>query len=192
MTKSKTFTVAQLLVLTTAAQRPNHLILPMPAKLRVRGGAQRNLLATLLKMELAEEFPIDDASVAWRTDEADHHLALRLTNAGLTAAGFPERGTTVSGEGSHPQEASVAATSEAVPTDTPSVEPKIGSPTGKLGQMLQAISAETGATLTEITTLTNWLPHTARAAVTGLRQRGFPIQLVEHDGRKAYRRMVVG
>jgi hypothetical protein len=60
-------------------------------------------------------------------------------------------------------------------------------PTGKLGEVLQAISVEAGATLDEITTLTGWLPHTARAAVTGLRQRGFPIQLMRQNGRKAYR-----
>lgn len=60
------------------------------------------------------------------------------------------------------------------------------SPTGKLGQVLQAVSGQTGATLVEITALTGWLPHTARAALTGLRQRGFPIQLIEADGRKAY------
>jgi hypothetical protein len=56
-------------------------------------------------------------------------------------------------------------------------------PTGKLGAALQAICADTGATLTELTSLTNWLPHTTRAAVTGLRQRGFPIALIQEDGR---------
>jgi hypothetical protein len=31
-----------------------------------------------------------------------------------------------------------------------------------------------------------WLPHTTRAALTGLRKRGFPVSLIERDGRKAY------
>ncbi len=68
-----------------------------------------------------------------------------------------------------------------------SQEPPPRRPTGKLGEVLQAISAEAGATLTEITTLTGWLPHTARAAVTGLRKRGFGVALIQQGGRKTYR-----
>ena len=58
--------------------------------------------------------------------------------------------------------------------------------------MLQAISADAGATLAEITALTSWLPHTARAAVTGLRKRGFDVALIQQDGRKAYRLTAAG
>ena len=54
------------------------------------------------------------------------------------------------------------------------------------------ISAEAGATLAEITTLTGWLPHTARAAVTGLRKRGYDVALIEQKGRKAYRLTLAG
>lgn len=190
MTKSKILTAAQLLVLTTAAQRADRLIYPLPAKLRVRGGMQRNLLGTLLKMELVEEFPIDDASVAWRTDAAGHHLTLRLTAAGFAAAGIPDSDAAASDGSAEPGEAAASTNSETTSPAATGEEPATRSPTGKLGQVLEAISGETGATLSDITTLTNWLPHTARAAVTGLRQRGFAIHLVVHDGRKAYRRMV--
>jgi hypothetical protein len=174
MTKLKALTVAQLLVLTTAAERPDHLILPLPAKLRVRGGAQRNLLATLLKMGLVEEFPIDDASRAWRTDEADHHLALRLTTAGLAAAGISHSAMPAPGESADPQEPPASVMSKTTAPAAGSEEPTLRPPTGKLGQVLQAISADTGASLSEITTLTNWLPHTARAAVTGSASAAFP------------------
>ena len=192
MSNPKALTTAQLLVLTTAAQRSDHLILPLPAKLRVRGGAQRNLLAALLKMNLVEEFPIHDSSAAWRTDKAGHYLALRLTTAGLVAAGIPDSDATASGESADPSAAPASENSESTFPAPIGEDPPLRSPTGKIGQVLQAISAETGATLSEITILTNWLPHTARAAVTGLRQRGFPIHLIEHDGRKAYRRVVAG
>jgi hypothetical protein len=82
-----------------------------------------------------------------------------------------------------------AASDEVAAPDAVTVEPARPPPAGKLGQVLLAISAAPGATLAEITALTRWLPHTARAAVTGLRRRGFPIELVEQDGRKAYRRV---
>jgi DNA-binding IclR family transcriptional regulator len=54
--------------------------------------------------------------------------------------------------------------------------------------VLDALSATGGATLAEIVTLTGWQPHTARAALTGLRRRGFAVTLTADDaGRKAYR-----
>lgn len=60
-------------------------------------------------------------------------------------------------------------------------------PSGKLGQILTAIGASQGATLGELVAQTGWLPHTTRAALTRLRQRGHPIRLVSTEGRKAYR-----
>ena len=59
-------------------------------------------------------------------------------------------------------------------------------PTGKLGRVLDAITAKRGASLDELVELTGWQPHTARAALTRLRQRGFQIGHRETDGRKAY------
>jgi DNA-binding MarR family transcriptional regulator len=59
-------------------------------------------------------------------------------------------------------------------------------PTGKLGDVLTAVAAKPGATLIELVSLTGWQPHTARAALTRLRQRGFKVHLREAEGRKAY------
>jgi Protein of unknown function (DUF3489)/PaaX-like protein len=59
-------------------------------------------------------------------------------------------------------------------------------PAGKLGEVLTAVAAEPGATLVELVSLTGWQPHTARAALTRLRQRGFKVRLHEGEGRKAY------
>jgi Protein of unknown function (DUF3489)/PaaX-like protein len=59
-------------------------------------------------------------------------------------------------------------------------------PAGKLGEVLTAVGAKPGATLVELVSLTGWQPHTARAALTRLRQRGFEVHLREAEGRKAY------
>lgn len=200
MSTTKTLTVAQLLILTTAAQRPDHMVLPLPPTIRARGGAQRNLLSALRKMELVEEVPVEDATVAWRTDEAGQHHGLRLTAAGLAAAGASAAaviGSTDAGVNTS-TEAVVTSTGDgAARVERPNAEhgsqqPPPRRPTGKLGDVLQAISAEAGATLAEITTLTGWLPHTARAAVTGLRKRGYDVALIQQNGRKAYRLCSVG
>ena len=59
-------------------------------------------------------------------------------------------------------------------------------PTGKLGHVLNAVGAARGASLDELVELTGWQPHTARAALTRLRQRGFAVNLRETADRKAY------
>ena len=176
------------------------MVLPLPPTIRARGGAQRNLLGALLKMELVEEVPVDDATLAWRTDETGKHHGLRITAAGLTAAGVHADATVESADADADTSAGGVAGStgsRAAAVEEPTAEkgeqeapPR--HPTGKLGEVLQAISAEAGATLAEITTLTGWLPHTARAAVTGLRKRGFDVALIQQNGRKAYRLTVPG
>ena len=60
------------------------------------------------------------------------------------------------------------------------------SPGGKLGLLLNFLAQDGGATIGALTTLTGWLPHTTRAAMTRLRQRGHSIVLVKQDDRKAY------
>ncbi len=60
-------------------------------------------------------------------------------------------------------------------------------PGGKLGAVLKAVERKRGATISELAEATGWQPHTARAALTRLRQRGFPAVLSEEGGRKAYR-----
>jgi Protein of unknown function (DUF3489) len=59
-------------------------------------------------------------------------------------------------------------------------------PAGKLGEVLTAVATKPGASLVELVSLTGWQPHTARAALTRLRQRGFKVHLREDAGRKAY------
>ena len=43
-------------------------------------------------------------------------------------------------------------------------------------QVLALLRRRQGATLAEITEITGWLPHSARAALTGLRKKGYAIE----------------
>ena len=47
------------------------------------------------------------------------------------------------------------------------------------------VSTDEGATLDELIGATGSLPHTARAALTGLRKRGYDVRLVRGDGETA-------
>ncbi len=60
--------------------------------------------------------------------------------------------------------------------------PRAGS---KLDRLLGMVSTDEGATLDELTGARGWLPHTARAALTGLRKRGYDVRLVRGDRETA-------
>jgi hypothetical protein len=52
--------------------------------------------------------------------------------------------------------------------------------------LLELIGSDGGTTLEELTSATGWLPHTARAAITGLRKRGHEVQCQRVDGVSRY------
>ena len=44
-----------------------------------------------------------------------------------------------------------------------------------------------GATLDEMVSATGWLPHTTRAALTGLKKKGYALRSDKVDGVRTYR-----
>jgi DNA-binding IclR family transcriptional regulator len=54
-------------------------------------------------------------------------------------------------------------------------------------QILDLLNRDCGATLVELATLANWLPHSARAYLTGLRKKGHVIDSDKVDGVRRYR-----
>ena len=56
----------------------------------------------------------------------------------------------------------------------------------KTSIVLDLLQQECGATLAAIVEVTGWLPHTARAALTGLRKKGHAIARSKVDGITRY------
>ena len=52
--------------------------------------------------------------------------------------------------------------------------------------VLALLQAEGGASLSAIVEATGWLPHTVRAALTGLRKKGHAIVRTKHEGETRY------
>ena len=69
---------------------------------------------------------------------------------------------------------------------TASTAVTITSPT-KHSQVVVLLSRKTGASLEEMSTLANWLPHSTRAFLTGLKKKGHPIDSDKVDGVRRYR-----
>ena len=56
----------------------------------------------------------------------------------------------------------------------------------KQNQVLDLLRRKEGALLTDIVAATGWLPHTARAALTGLKKKGHVIESRRADKQTTY------
>ena len=66
--------------------------------------------------------------------------------------------------------------------------PRAGS---KLARVIGLLQRPDGATIPNLTEATGWLPHTMRAALTGLRKRGYAVVRERVDARDSIYRIAV-
>jgi hypothetical protein len=57
----------------------------------------------------------------------------------------------------------------------------------KQDQLAAPLIRDQGATLNQMIEATGWLPHTTRAALTGLRKKGYAIDSDKLEGVRTYR-----
>jgi len=57
----------------------------------------------------------------------------------------------------------------------------------KQQQLVDLLIRDSGATLEEMVAATGWLPHTTRAALTGLKKKGYALSSDKLDGVRTYR-----
>ena len=170
-------TDAQQLMLNAAAQREDR-ILAMPPNLK--GGAAQKVAAKLIAAGLVKEVKAKSGEPAWRRDaESGQAFALKLTAAGLKAS------ATDVGPVAHTTTETEAPKDSAAASNAPAASaPRDGS---KISQVIGLLQREDGATLDEVVAATGWLPHTSRAALTGLRKRGYAIEKrLIAEGRRSY------
>lgn len=60
-------------------------------------------------------------------------------------------------------------------------------PATKTATVIDLLKRENGATLPDLIAATSWLPHTTRAALTGLRKKGHAIKRFKRDEVTCYR-----
>jgi hypothetical protein len=180
----------QLMLLSGASQRDDrYLFLPTGTKL----AHARKAAAKLLETGLVREVKARKDVPVWRRDQdAGEAYSLKLTAAGLKAIavdegnGVQESAPQAPSGDAMPKEAAHAAidatkAAGGVEPDcvakTP-VSPRVGT---KIAEVVASLEGERGATLDELVAATGWLPHTTRAALTGLRKRGYAVTLDRSD-----------
>jgi hypothetical protein len=71
----------------------------------------------------------------------------------------------------------------AEPASSPQAAPK---PMTKTALVLSLLQHPEGATLAQLVEATSWLPHTTRAALTGLKKKGHAVQRTSVDSESRY------
>jgi hypothetical protein len=148
-----------LILLSTATQRDDGNVLPVAATIADQPDRIAKALTALLKHKLVDEVVGLATGLGWRTD-GDERFALVINDAGRAVIGFNDTGEETSTPG--------VELVEPVSTDAP----RTGS---KSAAVIALLQREQGATLIEMVEATGWLPHTTRAALTGLRKKGHAI-----------------
>ncbi len=157
----------QAILLTHAAQNDTASLYPLPQTLR-RGGGITRAIGALVSAGYADEREAGDGSAVHRTD-ADVRYGIFATASGLAAIGIVD---------ADPSDGTQSSTPEPAPAALPVT---------KTSTVVALLSQPAGATLPELITATGWLPHTTRAALTGLRKKGHTIVRYSRDGATCYR-----
>ena len=165
----------QLILLATAAQREDGSLLPPPDALRDGPARMRKAVEALICRGLAQEVPIKKSADAWR-NEGRRSIGVVITDAGRAAIGVegdaPEEGGALT-----PALVTSPTISPPLPEQLADADRALGSPGAhtKTALVVAMLRRESGATLDELNGATSWLPHTTRAALTGLRKKGHVI-----------------
>lgn len=176
MTKTIRLTDLQLVLLSNAAARDTGSLLPLPETCTQEPSRIGKAVASLLKREFIEERPVPDRSLAWR-NAGDDPIGLFITDAGRAAIGAGGKVGEADADLAEPNANDIAV---------PSVDAEPRTST-KIATVAVLLEREEGATLDELVAATGWLPHTTRAALTGLRKKGRTIDKAKRDNATCYR-----
>jgi hypothetical protein len=177
----------QLVVLSKAAARDDG-IATIPEGLNKAAAAK--VAASLVSRKLMREIRSKPDMPAWRGDEEGRGTSLVITREGRQAIGI-EDGDNDGSNQSPAAKNERAGVQQASRRKRPASidEPRAGS---KQALIIKMLSRKSGATLDALVEATGWLPHTTRAALTGLRKRGYAVLLERQDGKPSLYRITSG
>jgi hypothetical protein len=168
-------TDTQLMLLSKATQQDGLVVIPP----KLKGAAAAKVIKPLIAGGLLNEVP-SKPDTAWRRDEDEgQSFALMITQAGRAAINAEEPGDQPDPPkpARKPKRAAKAAGRKSA-KPAREAQPRAGS---KIALVIKLLTAARGATLDALVKATGWLPHTTRAALTGLRKRGYRIEKARGD-----------
>jgi Protein of unknown function (DUF3489) len=186
-------TDTQLVLLGAAAQRKDLCLVAPPT---LKGATAQKVASKLISAGLVKEVKAKASDPIWRRDEESGvSYALKRTAAGAKAiavddAAEPEDAGEESNTLANRDQAAIQSkldAKDARPAEGMESGPICPSaPRGgsKLAQVIELLQCDHGATIEELIAATGWLAHTIRAALTGLRKRGYAVVIDRSDDKR--------
>jgi hypothetical protein len=185
-------TDTQLIVLSSAAKHDEWLA---TKPINLHAAAAMKVASSLINKGLVREIRAKADAPVWHEND-DGRFALKITKAGreaigvdgeedaassppIPAASKSPKGATKSAAAKSAAEAPASRTRATAARDpaggghAPSGQLRTGS---KQAIIVEMMMRPKGATLDDLIKATDWLPHTTRAALTGLRKRGYAVE----------------
>ena len=184
------FNDTQLVLLRAASQRDDHCLVPPTGP--KRGQAQKSMVK-LLEARVVKEIRTKAGAPIWRRDEeTGHTYALKLTAAGVKTIAADETPPSQGEAERRADHLMVSVDPKPEPGSAPTAfvdranggvasTPKFPRRGTKIAGVIELLQGSNGVTLAELVAKTRWLPHTARAALTGLRKRGYAVRIDRAD-----------
>jgi hypothetical protein len=184
-------TDTQLVLLGAAAQRKDLCLVAPPT---LKGAIAQKVASKLISAGFVKEVKAKASDPIWRQDEGASY-ALKLTAAGAKAiavddAAEPEDAGEESSTLANPDQAAIPSkldAKDARPAEAMEPGPiRRSAPRGgsKLARVIALLERDHGATIAELIAATGWLAHTTRAALTGLRKRGYAVAIDRSDDKR--------
>ena len=183
----------QLVILSTAVQRPDRCVLPLPE--RLKGGAAGKVVNSLIGKGLGEEVEAKRSDLIWRDTGDGHGVTLVATDAAFAALGIALASDPASagrlavavddGElvGGTPADQGAAAVmvDDRARKDGAAPRTRAGSKQAKLIEMLKRPD---GATIPEVVDALQWQAHTVRGAIAGALKKKLGLNVVSEKSER--------
>ena len=147
----------------------------------LRSAAAGKVATKLIEEKLVRELRTKGDLPVWREDEAGRTYSLTILKAGRTLV----RASTQRGGEAPPARIEEVVWSASAPAATGatnsisqhgSVAPGLGRQGSKRALIISMLQQPNGASMVDLIAATGWLPHTTRAALTGLRKAGLAVE----------------
>ena len=193
-------TDTQLVLMSAAAQREDRCLIASPT---LKGGAAHKVANKLISAGFVEEVKAKSSDPIWRRDQGSGApYALKLTAAGAETiavddAAEPEgeKGGALASadQAAGPPKSDAKDARPAAAMELNFARPSAPRSGSKLARVIALLERDHGATIEELIAVTGWLAHTTRAALTGLRKRGYAVEIDRsEDKRGSFYRIPAG
>ena len=180
-------TGAQIAILRTGFQRADHCIVAPTGK----GVGAKKSAAKMIEAGWLKEIKAKPGAPIWRTDDATGTAySLKLTTTGLKVIAVNDMHVSEANPtpcapcGDEGDGATKSPAPKAEPQEEPSTQPNFREGS-KIAEAMKLLRREGGVTIDELSAAMNWLPHSTRAVLTGLRKRGVLVERRKMPDKRA-------